>query len=132
MYGVAGAAAASTVANSDDDVTDSLTTTAAAAARAQTPVRNTRPDRNFNNRANTKQCMNCGRHHVSRRNACPARNATCNYCNKFGHFEIVCLKKNPQLLEQKVSGAVVLAATNRAPPQPTVLVNIYHSNLFQS
>ena len=116
MYGAAAASSlhGGAAASSEDDVTDSLTTTAAAAtARAQPPLqpaRTTRPDRNFNNRANTKQCMNCGRHHVSRRNACPARNATCNYCNKFGHFEIVCLKKNPLLLDQKVSGTVVVSS----------------------
>ena len=114
----------------DDDVTD---TTAAAAATGPAarprPHQQHQPERN-SNRTNTQQCMNCGRNHGPRRNACPARNATCNFCTKLGHFERVCLKKYPHLLEQrKVSSVLVVGANINAPPQPAVTVNMSHSNL---
>jgi len=37
-------------------------------------------------------CYRCGRKHDCRQ--CPARNVTCNYCQKLGHLERVCNSKN--------------------------------------
>ena len=36
------------------------------------------------------KCGNCGRSPQHDRAHCPARNATCNKCGKFGHFQVVC------------------------------------------
>ena len=49
-----------------------------------------------------------------------------------GHFERVCLKKYPHLLERKVSSVLVVGANIKTPPQPAVLVKISHSNLPQA
>ena len=38
----------------------------------------------------TLKCGNCGRSPQHDRTHCPARNATCNKCGKFGHFQVVC------------------------------------------
>ena len=36
------------------------------------------------------KCGNCGRSPQHDRAHCPAKNATCNKCGKFGHFQVVC------------------------------------------
>ena len=51
---------------------------------------NARPSNSQNRR-----CFRCGSNsHVASDTKCPARNATCNYCKKDGHFASVCNAKN--------------------------------------
>ena len=116
------------------DATAADDVTAAAAAAAATPSAHhrrppPRPDRS-NSKPKAQQCGNCGRMHGPRWDLCPARNITCDYCGKVGHYERMCRSK---LSGGKVSGAVMVAASNSAtPPQPTILVNISHSTLPQA
>ena len=41
----------------------------------------------------SQRCMRCGRAGKHQRTDCPARNATCHYCHKEGHFASQCLSK---------------------------------------
>lgn len=46
---------------------------------------------------NSKKCKNCGnKWHNNGRQACPAANITCHFCNKQGHFAKVCITKQRQ------------------------------------
>lgn len=65
---------------------------AAVSQNKRKPVHNSndRPSNSHN-----KKCFRCGSSsHVASDTKCPARNATCNYCKKDGHFASVCNAKN--------------------------------------
>ena len=46
-----------------------------------------------------KKCIFCGSAQLHARNRCPAKDKTCNFCSKPGHFSSVCLKKQNQKLD---------------------------------
>ncbi len=39
-------------------------------------------------------CGRCGRNAHQKDQVCPAKDATCNFCKKKGHFKSVCRRKN--------------------------------------
>ncbi len=44
------------------------------------------------------KCRSCGRNgHKSFSKECPAKDKTCNFCDKKGHFDTCCWEKNPQM-----------------------------------
>ena len=59
--------------------------------------RKAREQRNRNKNASNaskKPCKYCGdKRQCEKRENCPAKDATCNFCKKKGHFEMACLKK---------------------------------------
>ncbi|XP_077550696.1 uncharacterized protein LOC144163904 [Haemaphysalis longicornis] len=70
------------------DSADSSPLAVDAAAR----VRNAKGKPGSPDRPNQRGCFFCGRSSHERAD-CPARQATCNFCSKKGHFETVCMKK---------------------------------------
>lgn len=56
---------------------------------------------NYNN--NKRRCYRCGSDTIHTGNKCPARNSTCNICNKIGHWSIVCCSKTVQNISQQES-----------------------------
>ncbi|XP_077553537.1 uncharacterized protein LOC144168417 [Haemaphysalis longicornis] len=69
------------------DSADSSPLAVDAAAR----VRNAKGKPGSPDRPNQRGCFFCGRSSHERAD-CPARQATCNFCSKKGHFETVCMK----------------------------------------
>lgn len=61
------------------------------ASYSRDPTRATQRNR-YKNRSRDKICACCNGSPHSR-DKCPARNETCNYCRRGGHFERACLKK---------------------------------------
>ena len=50
---------------------------------------------NSNKGNSGKKCFRCGSgEHLASDSRCPARNATCNFCKKVGHYSSVCSAKN--------------------------------------
>ena len=47
---------------------------------------------------NRNKCMRCGRSH-NRNKVCAAASATCRFCHRVGHYEVVCRRKNRQAKE---------------------------------
>lgn len=45
-------------------------------------------------RKNVK-CNRCNGNHLGSDPRCPARNVTCHFCNKMGHFARSCMSKKP-------------------------------------
>ncbi len=43
------------------------------------------------------KCMWCGSTQLHKKNECPARDSTCNFCRKQGHYEKVCRRKTKTL-----------------------------------
>ena len=84
-------------------------------------------------------CNRCGKGEHRSGQTCPAKNQTCNYCNKLGHWEVVCKVKirdnngtnnqsSPQ--QSKRVGRIIInhvAATDHKCPEVTV--KITHSSL---
>ena len=51
----------------------------------------------------SKGCFGCGNRH-SKSAICPAKNATCKFCGKVGHYAKVCLKKRSRQLHEIIEG----------------------------
>lgn len=50
-------------------------------------------------------CKFCGRQNCNRRN-CVARGKRCSYCNRFDHFEIVCMRKKADSMKNNPVNAI--------------------------
>ncbi len=67
------------------------------------------------------KCGRCVRNALQKDQVCPAKEATCNFCEKKGHFESVCRTKNkppPKYLGSKKTNRVIIervAGCKRSP-----------------
>ena len=71
-----------------------------------------------------KTCYFCGQPSHSQY-ACPARNATCNYCNKIGHFYKVCRKR---LSNHRPQNSGIKSSAISGPTLAIVSVSISHNS----
>ena len=94
------------ICNSTQASQTSLCTAAISSSNQSTGNKNQLQPKNFKNRpklnsdniVSGRKCYRCGSNeHLASDTRCPARNATCNFCKKIGHYSSVCSvkKKGP-------------------------------------
>ena len=64
----------------------------------QRPIQYSSANHQQTQQSKFRGCMRCGGKHA-KTDACPAKNAQCNFCRKIGHFMKVCLKRNSKVHE---------------------------------
>lgn len=57
-------------------------------------IKTQKAQKQWKTKASESKCKKCGRDHKRSPDSCPARESQCNYCDKIGHWEECCFKKN--------------------------------------